>query len=193
MILLYFSVFLPRLIYSSETWSYLTKKNLMTLQNAQMCFLRRVLEVPKSTPVAALYSELGVLPTQFETEKKQLFLKHLLEKHESDPALKLYQQMVKYQYEMNWANFVLNLHCKYNLPLNDQNIKVMSKDQWRSFVNERIRSYAFDTLVTQCQLNSKTNHLRMTVPFVTAHLEIFHCTHHPVIPRSICILLSVLP
>ena len=52
MILLYFSVFLPRLIYSSETWS---KKNLLTLQNAQMCFLRRVLEVPTSAPVAALY------------------------------------------------------------------------------------------------------------------------------------------
>ena len=160
MILLYFSVFLPRLIYSSETWSYLTKKDLLTLQNAQLSFLRRVLEVPKSTPVAALYLELGVLSIQFEIEKKQLmFLKHLLEKNESDPALKLYQQMVKYQYEMNWANFVLNLRCKYNLPLNDQNIKVMSKDQWRSFVNEKIRSYAFDTLVIQCQLNSKTNHL----------------------------------
>ena len=68
--------------------------------------------------------------------------------------------MVKYQYEMNWANFVLNLRCKYNLPSNDQNIKVMSKDQWRSFVNEKIRSYAFDTLVIRCHLNSKTNHLR---------------------------------
>ena len=88
-----------------------------------------------------------------------MFLKHLLEKSECDPALNLYQQMVKYQHEMNWANFVLNLRCKYNLPLNDQNIKVMSKDQWRSFVNEKLRSYAFDTLVIQCQLNSKTNHL----------------------------------
>ena len=26
--------------------------------------------------------------------------------------------------------------------------------------------------------------LRTTMPFVTAHLEIFHCTHHPVIPKS---------
>ena len=26
--------------------------------------------------------------------------------------------------------------------------------------------------------------LRTTVPFVTAHLEIFHCTHHPVISKS---------
>ena len=89
--------------------------------------------MPKSTPVAALYLELGVLPIQFETEKKQLmFLKHLLEKNESDPVLKRYQQMIKYQYETNWANFVLNLRCKYNLPLNDQNIKVMNKDQWKN-------------------------------------------------------------
>ena len=26
--------------------------------------------------------------------------------------------------------------------------------------------------------------LKDTVPFVTAHPEIFHCTHHPVIPES---------
>ena len=26
--------------------------------------------------------------------------------------------------------------------------------------------------------------LRTTVPSVTAHLEIFRCTHHPVIPKS---------
>ena len=26
--------------------------------------------------------------------------------------------------------------------------------------------------------------LRTTVPFAIAHLEIFHCTHHPVIPKS---------
>ena len=31
---------------------------------------------------------------------------------------------------------------------------------------------------------SVISNLRTTVPFVTAHLEIFHCTHHPVIPKS---------
>ena len=29
-----------------------------------------------------------------------------------------------------------------------------------------------------------TMSLRTTVPFVTARLEIFHCTHRPVIPES---------
>ena len=30
----------------------------------------------------------------------------------------------------------------------------------------------------------ENQNLRRTVPFVTAHLEIFHCMHHPVIPKS---------
>ena len=46
--------------------------------------------MPKSTPVAALYLELSVLPIQFEIQKKQsMFLKHLLKKNESDPCLKI--------------------------------------------------------------------------------------------------------
>ena len=98
-----------------------------------------------------LCSEIVSLFTRSKTSVGRT--EHPLEESESDPTLKLYQHMVKYQYEMNLANFVLNLHCKYNLSLNDQNIKV------KSFVNEKIRSYAFDTLVIQCQLNGKTNQL----------------------------------
>ena len=30
----------------------------------------------------------------------------------------------------------------------------------------------------------KNKRFKTTVPFVTAHLEMFHCTHHPVIPKS---------
>ena len=33
-------------------------------------------------------------------------------------------------------------------------------------------------------LSKMVFHLRTTVPFVTAHLEIFHCKHHQVIPKS---------
>ena len=36
----------------------------------------------------------------------------------------------------------------------------------------------------QEKFNVLKNVLRTTVPFVTAHLEVFHCTHHPVIPKS---------
>ena len=78
---IYQSVFLPRLIYNCESWSNVTLKDISNLQDAQLNFLRRVMEVPKSTPIAALFLELGILPIQYEIEKRQLvFLKKILDR-----------------------------------------------------------------------------------------------------------------
>ena len=76
MMVVYKSVFLPRLIDNCESWSNLTHKDISNLQGAQLNFLRREMEVPKSTPITALFLELGILPTRCEIEKRQLvFLK----------------------------------------------------------------------------------------------------------------------
>ena len=60
------------------------------------------------------------------------------------------------------------LHVK--LYCNHQSEKSMNKKG--CFLNQ-------DTLVLTFHFN-----LRTTVPFATAHLEIFHCTHHSVIAKS---------
>ena len=70
----------------------------------------------------------------------------------------LYQQIVKYQHEENWAKCLSEARLKYNLPLNDDNVKAMSKYQWKTFVSERINKYAFETLVHQCQNSAKTSY-----------------------------------
>ena len=108
-----------------------------------------------------MFLELGILPVQFEIEKRQLlFLKRVLDKEKGDPVYQVYDNMTKYQYENNWAKCVITLRERYDLPLNDQNIRNMSKFQWKKFVNERIRSFAFDFLLIRCQMNSKTKHLK---------------------------------
>ena len=76
MMVMYQSVFLPKLIQNCESWSSLTHKDISNLQGARLNFLRRVMEVPKSTPTVALLLELGILPIQYEIEKRQfVFLK----------------------------------------------------------------------------------------------------------------------
>ena len=56
--LLFYSVFLPRLIYNAEAWSSLTEVNIPCLQKARLHYLRRILEVQKSTHTAAFYLRL---------------------------------------------------------------------------------------------------------------------------------------
>ena len=69
-------------------------------------------------PTAALYLELGVLPISFEIELKQfLYLKRILDKEYDDPVRMVYHTMLKYKEEINWANEVIGVRKKYNLPL----------------------------------------------------------------------------
>ena len=96
------------------------------LRTAQLNFLRCMLEVPKGTPTAALYLELGILPINFEIEIKQLlYLKRILDKKNDDPVQLCYREMLKFSEEANWANDFIGLRKKYNLPLRDDNVKNM--------------------------------------------------------------------
>ena len=75
-----------------------------------MAICREVVFGRKSTPAAALYLELGILPVKCETEIKQLlFLKRILDKEANDPVLLSYQEMLKFGSEANWANNILGL------------------------------------------------------------------------------------
>ena len=83
-LILYPSVFLPRLIYNCESWSNMTPKDYKVLQSAQLYYLRNVMEVSRATPTDALFLELGILPVRFETEKKTvIFLPRLIYNCES--------------------------------------------------------------------------------------------------------------
>ena len=102
LLLLYKTMFLPRLIYNCEAWSGLTTKNLKTLKSSQLHYLRKILEVSKGVPSAALYLELGVLPISFEIELKQLlYLKRILDREYDDPVRMVYHEMLKYKEEIN--------------------------------------------------------------------------------------------
>ena len=161
MFLLYSSFFIPRLIYNCEAWSNVTDKEISFFQDAQLNFLCRLMEVRRSTPTAGVYIELGILPIGYEIEIRQLlFLRKILMKDVNDPVLKIYCEMLKYPYERNWANCILDLRYKYNLPLCDDNIINMTKSMWKVMVKNRIKKHALEQLLSKCQENKKTSHLR---------------------------------
>ena len=160
MLILYQSVFLPRLIHNCESWSNMTPKDYKALQSAQLLYLRNVMEVSRATPTVALFLELGILPIRFEIEKRQLFFfKRLLDKDKSDPVQSVYFEQLKYVAEQNWANYIQGLRHTYNLPLSDDNVRQMTLEQWKVFVKTVIWDEAFMQLMAQCKGNKKTMHL----------------------------------
>ena len=72
------------------------------------------MEVPNSTPMADLFLEMGISPAQFVIELRQLnFLKKIPNRNQEDPVKRIYNEMLKYCTENNWADNVLYLHHKY--------------------------------------------------------------------------------
>ena len=60
------------------------------------------MEVPKSTVTAALFLEPGILPIQYEIERRQLvFLKNI---QGDDPVKMIYHEMLKYQAMRSWTD-----------------------------------------------------------------------------------------
>ena len=152
MLLLYRSVILPKVIHNSEAWSILSPKDVADLRKVQLSYLCRVLEVLRSKPTAALYLETGILPIEYEIQIKQLvFLKHILDKDSIDPVAQMYNEMHKFQNEPNWVNNVFELRSRYNLPLNDMNVKSMTRNDWKIFVKNRVKACAFEKLLFSMQ------------------------------------------
>ena len=62
-------------------------------------------KTPNATPNAFTFLELGVLPIEYEINKRQLvFLYHILTLPKSDPVYKLHEKQKLLKYEKNWAN-----------------------------------------------------------------------------------------
>ena len=53
-----------------------------------------------------------------------------------------------------------------------------------NYIDKLVFTSFVDIISSLKKLLFIVKHLRTTVHFVAAHLEIFHCTHHPVISKS---------
>ena len=159
MLLLYRALFLSTVLFNSSTWSNLRKKDLDSLRTLQLKFLKRIVGVASSTSNAFLFLELGVLPINFEIEKRQLmYLHRILQLEPDDPVWKLFWESVRLcdAGEKNWWAGVKTSLSKYNLPINLDDIKIMSKQQFSNRVKSAVTEVALRDLLAETQSLKKT-------------------------------------
>ena len=114
-LLLYQSLFLSTVLFNSQTWSRLRKKDIEQLKVIQQKFLKKILNLPSSTPNSFLFLELGVLPIEREIHKRQLmFLHRLLTLPIEDPVRQMFDNIVELadKGEANWWTQVKPLLSK---------------------------------------------------------------------------------
>jgi hypothetical protein len=159
MLLLYSSLFLSTMLFNSQTWSKIRVKQWDQLRTMQLKFLKRILGVASSTCNSFVFLELGILPIEYEVDKRKLmYLHRILNLEESDPVYITFRNMMSFAKagEENWWSEIEAALEKYNLPTDLDEVKELTKDKFKEKVNEAVTGFAFTSLVTECQSLRKT-------------------------------------
>ena len=158
-LLLYWSLFLSTILFNSQTWSNLRKKDINTLTTLQLKFLKRIVGVSSSTSNSFIFLELGVLPIEHEIGKRQImFLHRILQLEESDPVNIMFWNVKALHEagEKNWWTEVVGKMERYNLACDLKEIESLSKNVFASRVKKAIAKTAFLELQKQCSSMKKT-------------------------------------
>ena len=158
--MLYRSLFLSTMLFNSQAWSNLSKKDISSLETCQLKMLKKILGGARSTSNAFTYLELGVLPISCEIHKRQLsFLHHILNLEDGDPVKEMYNNMKELPGESNWYNCVAQLMETYKISMTEEEIKNLSKEAFKSVVKKAIIETTFAELCEQCCSKKKTCNL----------------------------------
>ena len=156
-LLLYRSLILSVMLFNSQAWDNLSKHDIDQLITLQLKVIKKIVGASRTTSNAFTFLELGVLPLNYEIDKRRLaFLHHILNLEEEDPVAKLYVNQTQLSGEKNWANEIKILRQKYEIPESDDQIKELSKEAFKSKVNKAVINYAFNQLKEECKGKSKT-------------------------------------
>ena len=194
MLLLYRALFLSTMLFNSQTWSNLRKKDIDCLRTLQLKFLKRILGVASSTPNAFTFLELGVLPIEYEIEKRQImFLHRILQMDPADPVFQLFEEMQKFSEagEKNWWTGVEKCLGKYKLPTDFDKIKSMTKESFSTLVKKAVTRTALESLKVECAGLKKTAVLKYDSLKLQEYLSVLHRSHSKIIFKWRCQTLDI--
>ena len=135
-IIYYNAIILSRLTYNSEAWGELTKSNIEALEKIQNKALKRLLNLPQSTPSKGLLHELGI-PSIYHiiAKKKIIFMKKILTFKPENLTRRIFEEQA-HMPGKTWRKSTNNLIEELNI----SNIKTSSKNNLKNTIKKSIKA-----------------------------------------------------
>lgn len=85
------SMLINGILYNSEAWHGVTKKQVTELEAIDEALLRKLLNEHSKTPTEFLYLETGALPLRWVLAQRRItFMKHIINKHDNELIRKIF-------------------------------------------------------------------------------------------------------
>ena len=131
-----------------ETW-VLNKGEREKLERIELWALKKILDVPKTTPTPAVWYITGSLTTSILIDKRQLlYLKTILDRPEQDPTRQMLNCMEGD--DIGWANQIDKKLEKYNISYSWNEIRNMKFSQWKRLVTMSTEKMNKEKLINMC-------------------------------------------
>ena len=145
------------LLSNSETWLRLTKANLKKLESVDHMLLRKYLQTPISTPIAALFLETGCIPIRFIIKVRRImFLHHILTREAGALINRVFWAQVETPAPGDWCQVVTeDLKDLGMTHLNFISISQMKSAALKSLLEKQVERTAHKYLEEEKEKSSK--------------------------------------
>ena len=166
------SMLIQVLLSNSETWLRLSQADLGKLESVDRMFLRRILKVPTSTPIASLYLETGCIPIFYILKMRRImFLHHILTREPSALITRVFWAQVRQPVKGDWCLVVKEDLDSIGLShLSYEAIKEYEQDTLHDLLKEKTKETAFIKLLADKEKCSKLKSLKYTCLTVQPYL-----------------------
>ena len=131
-------------LYNSEIWQKLTEKDIRDLNKIDTILLRTIVGAHAKAPTEQLYLETSSLTlSQIISSQRMIYLQTTIQRTEGELVRRVYEEMKADPVSNDWCELVANVFNEVGLSLSDDQIRQMSRVDYKTLVKGKIRDSAF--------------------------------------------------
>ena len=154
------TIFLNSILQNSEAWYSVSKNNINELEKIDNILLKKIFEIPSSTPSAFLHLELGTLPVRFILMVRRLtFLQYILKEEGNTLIHSFLVAQIEHPIKGDWWEQAQQDLAETNINLSLAEIRNMSVESFKKKVKKCVNDLAFNWLITEKQRSKKTENI----------------------------------
>ena len=154
------SMFVNGILTNAEIWYSFSESEVREFESLDRVLLRKILQVPVSTPKEAYYLELGILPIGVIVKARRInFLHYLVTRDENEMLSKFFLTQWHQPCRGDWTETVqLNLE-EFGITTNFDFMRSKSSESFKSLVKVKAQEYALKELTKSQETHSKMENL----------------------------------
>ena len=157
------AILISKMIYSSEIWYNITKQQYSKLETIDEMFLRKLLDLPSSTPRISLYSECGKTPIKYLIKTRRLmFYWHVLQLNSDELVFRFFTAQKLRPVKNDWVLQIEKDKADVGLEnMADEDIKKISNQKFKTFLKTKINQLKIKEFKEVQKKQSKTKNLML--------------------------------